>query len=162
MARILEDIALHATDPDGGAPSEAGTLGSGSYFKLNDFATSPLRSSGWHNLKTIITTPDGVTTNYQFFVDGTLAEKVSGVGTAGTLRSYDNIAIGSGFTNGGVDAYFDNMSLQVTPALAPSLDRSLFARYRRQRCWVSGDEVQVIVYRLQNHVGGKRGKSLMC
>ena len=101
--------------------------------------------SGWHNLKTIITTPDGVTTNYQFFVDGTLAEKVSGVGAAGTLRSYDNIAIGSGFTNGGVDAYFDNMSLQVTPAPRAWIDRG--ARYRGAAgCPATG---QVIVYRLQ-------------
>ena len=116
MARILGYTVPTTADPDGGPAETVG--GSGMYFKLNDFGVG-LRSLGWHNLKTIITTPDGVTTNYQFFVDGTLAEKVSGIGAAGTLRSYDNIAIGSGLTNGGVDAYFDNMNLQVIPAPEP-------------------------------------------
>jgi hypothetical protein len=110
MARIL-GYTVPATDPDGG-PAESVT-GAGIYFKLNDFATSPLRSTGWHNLKVVITTPDAVTSNYTFYVDGNLAEKVSGVGAAGTLRSYDNIAIGSGFSNAGVEADFDNQKLEM-------------------------------------------------
>jgi hypothetical protein len=110
MARIL-GYSPGATDPDGG-PAEKIT-GTAQYFKLNDFASSPLRSTGWHNLKVVITTPDAVTTNYAFFVDGNLAEKVSGVGATGTLRSYDNIAIGSGLTNAGIEADFDNEKLEM-------------------------------------------------
>jgi hypothetical protein len=116
MARIL-GYTVAAADPDGGAAESV--TGAGIYFKLNDFAVG-LRSTGWHNLKTIITSDDGVATDYAFYVDGVLAEKVSNVGGAGTLRQYDNIAIGSGLTNGGVNAYFDNQFLEASAIPEPA------------------------------------------
>jgi hypothetical protein len=109
MARIL-GYNVPAVDPDGG-PNESVT-GSGAYFKLNDFGVG-LRSAGWHNLKVVMSTSDGTTTDYEFYVDGQLAERVSGVGTV--IRSYDNIAIGSGLTNANTAAYFDNIRLEVVP-----------------------------------------------
>jgi hypothetical protein len=105
MARIL------------GANSNGGTAGA--YFKLND-AGAPLRSTGWHNLKVVITTDDGLSTDYRFYVDNTLAETALNVSTAANIRSFDNIAMGSGFTNGGVAAYFDDMYLEYIPAPEPS------------------------------------------
>ncbi len=74
---------------------------------------------GWHNLKAVITTADGVSTNYAFYVDNQLAERVSNIGGAGTLRSYDNIRIGSGLSNGSTEAYFDNMVLSYDPVVVP-------------------------------------------
>lgn len=111
MARIL-GFTPTTVDPDGGS-NEGGTLGSGAYFKLNDYGVG-LRSTGWHNLKTVITTADGTSQSYAFYVDNVLAETVSTVGTA--LRSYDNIALGSGLSNGTQDVYFDNMILQSAVA----------------------------------------------
>ena len=116
MARILGYTVPTTADPDGGATESVG--GAGAYFKLNDFAAGA-RSLGWHNLKVVISTDDGVATDYAFYVDSVLAERVDNIGGAGTIRSYDNIAIGSGLTNGGVSAYFDNMSLAVTPVVVP-------------------------------------------
>ena len=110
MARVLGYTVVAGADPDGGA-LESGTLGSGAYFKLNDFGVG-LRSVGWHNLKVIITTNDGNSTDFRFYVDGVLAEKLDNVGTAATIRQFDNVAIGSGFTNGGINAYFDNIDVQ--------------------------------------------------
>lgn len=113
MARIL-GYTVPAVDPDGG-PNESVT-GSGAFFKLNDFGTG-LRNAtaGWRNLKVIISTDDGLSSDYAFYVDNVLAERVSNVSTAATYRSYDNIALGSGLTNAGVNAYFDNMYLEYTP-----------------------------------------------
>ncbi len=155
MARIL-GYSPPATDPDGG-PGEAGKLGSGAYFKLNDFATSPLRSSGWHNIKTIITTPDGVTTNYQFFVDGTLAEKVSGVGLQlerlpGWRQHRHRIWLHQRRSR----CLFRQHEPASHPGARAWIDR--FARYRDAAgCPATG---QVIVYRLQITLA-KRAK-LMC
>jgi len=95
MARIL------------GGASNGGTASA--YFKLND-PGAPLRSVGWHNLKVILTTSNGASTDFRFYVDNILAETVLNVGTV--LRSYDNIAIGSGLSNGSTAAYFDNMRLE--------------------------------------------------
>src|SRR5262249_28295051 len=108
MARIV-GYSPPTVDPEGG-PNETGTLGSGAYFKLNDFGVGT-RSLGWHNLKVIISTDDGVGTDYQFFVDNVLAERVNNVGGAGTTKSYDNVALGSGLTASS-QAYFDNVSVQ--------------------------------------------------
>jgi len=113
MARIL-GYTVPTVDPDGG-PNESVT-GAGIYFKLNDFGVGT-RSLGWHNLKVVISTDDGVSTDYEFYVDNQLAERVSNVGGAGTLRSYDNIAMGSGLSNGSTEAFFDNMVLEFTQAV---------------------------------------------
>lgn len=112
MARIL-GATTAAVDPDGG-PNESVT-GSGIYFKLNDYGVG-LRSTGWHNLKVVISSDDGLSTDYAFYVDNQLAETVNNVGSAATsFRQFDNITIGSGFSNGGVDAGFDNMYLASVP-----------------------------------------------
>ncbi len=118
MARIL-GYSPPTTDPDGG-PAEGGTLGSGAFFKLNDFALSPLRSTGWHNFKVVIGTDDGLSADFEFYVDNVLAERVSNVGTAATLRSYDVVRLGSGLSNAGNAAWYDNVSVQVVVIPEPS------------------------------------------
>jgi hypothetical protein len=111
MARIL-GYSPSTDDIDGG-PDEGGTLGSGTFFKLNDFANSPLRSTGWHNLMVEISTDDGLSADFEFYVDGILAERVSNVGTAATLRSYDLVRLGSGVSNANNAAWYDNFSVAV-------------------------------------------------
>ena len=113
MARIL-GYTPSLADPDGG-PNEDGTLGSGTYFKLNDFANSPLRSTGWHNLQVVIGSDDGTSADFEFYVDGILAERVSNVGSAAQLRSYDNIRLGSGVSNAGNAAWYDNFLVEIVP-----------------------------------------------
>jgi len=117
MARILGYDPIAVPDPDGGPADSIG--GAGAYFKLNDFGVG-LRSTGWHNLKVILTSDDGASTDYAFYVDNVLAERVTNVGTAASLRSYDNIALGSGLSNAGNEAFFDNMFLAVQPVPEPS------------------------------------------
>jgi hypothetical protein len=109
MARIV-GYTVAATDPDGGSNEDY--TGSSIYFKLNDFGVGK-RSVGWHNLKVIISTDGGASTDYAFYVDNALAEKVSNVGS--TLRSYDAIQLGSGNANAGTEAFVDNMKLQIVP-----------------------------------------------
>lgn len=123
MARIL-GYTVAAADPDGG-PAESVT-GASIYFKLNDFGVGQ-RSLGWHNLKVVMSTDDGVGTDYAFYVDNVLAERVSNVGGAGTLRSYENIRIGSGLSNGSTEAFFDNMVLDFTAAVPEPASVVLFA-----------------------------------
>jgi MYXO-CTERM domain-containing protein len=135
MARIL-GYSPPTTDPDGG-PAEGGTLGSGAYFKLNDFGVG-LRSLGWHNLKVEISSDDGLSADFAFYVDNQLAEKVQNVGTAATFRSYENITIGSALSNGSTDAYFDNMFLSTavpepTCAALGLLGLGLLLRRRQRR-----------------------------
>lgn len=111
MARIL-GYTVPTVDPDGG-PNE-GYTGAGIYFKLNDFGVGT-RSIGWHNLKVVISTDNGLSTDYEFYVDNKLAEKVSNVGAASSIRSYDAIYIGSAYSNSNTEAFVDNMKLEVTP-----------------------------------------------
>lgn len=117
MARIL-GFSPPTVDPDGG-PNEAGTLGSGAYFKLNDFGVG-LRSDGWHNLKVVIGSNDGLSLDFAFYVDGLLAEQVLNVGSATSFRQYDNVTLGSGVSNAGNGAYYDNFLVQVTAVPEPS------------------------------------------
>jgi hypothetical protein len=116
MARILGYTVPTTADPDGGPNESVG--GAGAYFKLNDFGAGA-RSLGWHNLKVILSTNDGLSTDYEFYVDNQLAERVSDIGTAASIRSYDNIRIGSGLSNGSTEAFFDNMQLDYTPVVIP-------------------------------------------
>jgi hypothetical protein len=117
MARIL-GYTVPLVDPDGG-PNES-VSGAGIYFKLNDFGVG-LRTTGWHNLKVVISTDDGLSTDFAFYVDNILAELVSNVGTAATIRSYDNVAFGSGLSNGSNTAYYDNFLVEVSPVPEPSI-----------------------------------------
>lgn len=117
MARILGYAASTTADPDGG-PAES-VAGAGAFFKLNDFGVGT-RSLGWHNLKAILSTNDGLSTDFEFYVDNVLVEKVSDVGTATTIRSFDNIRIGSGLSNGSTEVFFDNMRLEYIPIPEPT------------------------------------------
>jgi hypothetical protein len=108
MARILGYTVPTTADPDGGPAESVG--GAGAYFKLNDF-TAPNRSLGWHNFKVIMTTDDGIDTDYAFYVDNVLTEKVSPGGVAGSIRSYDVIRIGSGVSTTN-QAWYDNMNVE--------------------------------------------------
>ena len=107
MARILG----HIPEDTGGS--------AGSYFKLNDFGVG-LRSLGWHNLKVAMSSDDGLSTDYQFYVDGVLAELVSNVGTAAQIRSYDTVRLGSGLSNASTAAYYDNMLVRRVPVPEPA------------------------------------------
>jgi hypothetical protein len=111
MARILGYTVPTTADPEGGPAESVG--GAGAFFKLNDFGTAGLRSAGWHNFKVVMSTDNGTSTDYSFYVDNVLAERVNNIGTAASIRSFDNIVIGSGLTNGSTVAYFDNMRLEV-------------------------------------------------
>jgi PEP-CTERM motif len=117
MARILGYTVPTTADPDGGPAESVG--GSGAFFKLNDFGVGA-RSLGWHNLKAILSTDDGLSTDFEFYVDNVLAEKVSDVGTAATIRSYDTIRIGSGLSNGSTEVFFDNMQLEFIAVPEPA------------------------------------------
>lgn len=117
MARILGYTVPVGADPDGGPNESVG--GAGAFFKLNDFGVG-LRTLGWHNLKTVISTDDGLSSDFEFYVDGVLAERVSNIGTAAQFRQYDNIALGSGLSNASNTAYYDNMFLAVSPVPEPS------------------------------------------
>jgi hypothetical protein len=110
MARIL-GYTPPSADPEGGAAEKAG-LTSGAYFKLNDYGVG-LRSAGWHNLKVVISTDDGTTSDYAFYVDNVLVEQVNNF--AGAFRSYDNVALGAGVSNGNTTAYFDNVNVAAVP-----------------------------------------------
>jgi hypothetical protein len=110
MARILGYNPTAVADPDGGPAESVG--GSGAFFKLNDFGVG-LRSTGWHNLRVVLSSNDGLSTDYDFYVDGVLAERVHNVGTAASIRSYDNIRIGSGLSNANNAAYYDNVRVQT-------------------------------------------------
>ena len=136
MARILGYTVPTTADPDGGATETVG--GAGAYFKLNDFGVG-LRSAGWHNLKVVISTDDGLSADFAFYVDNVLAEYVNNVGTAASFRSYDNITLGSGLSNGSNTAYYDNFFFAVTsvpePGTATLLGIGLagFIAFRRMR-----------------------------
>lgn len=116
MARIVGYTVPTTADPDGGPAETVG--GSGAFFKLNDFGVGS-RSLGWHNLKVILSTDDGLSTDYSFYVDNTLAERVSNVGSSASIRSYDSIILGSGLSNASIGAYWDNVQLQYIPAAVP-------------------------------------------
>jgi hypothetical protein len=97
MARILGyDPSVDGEDV--GGPS--------SFFKLNGPGT-PLRSTGWHKLGVTISNTD-----FKFYVDGILARTVT---NNWTLRSYDEIRIGSGLSNAGNAAYVDNVKMSLNP-----------------------------------------------
>jgi hypothetical protein len=117
MARILGYTVPTTADPDGGPAESVG--GAGAFFKLNDFGVGA-RSLGWHNLKAIISTDDGLSTDYEFYVDSVLAEKVSNVGDATQIRSYDVIRLGSGLSNGNTEVFYDNMQLEYIAVPEPA------------------------------------------
>jgi hypothetical protein len=134
MARILGYNPTAVADPDGGPAESVG--GAGAFFKLNDFGGSVLRSTGWHNLKVVISTDDGLSTDFAFYVDNILSELVSNVGAAASMRQYDNITLGSALSNAGNESFFDNVQLSQVPepatvALAAMVALTLTAARRR-------------------------------
>jgi hypothetical protein len=89
-----------------------GFNGTGSaFFKLND-DPALLRTTGWHNLKVEISD-----TAYRFYVDNQLAETVA---NTFTLRSYDVVRLGSGLSNAGDEAYYDNVVVTNGPVPEPA------------------------------------------
>jgi PEP-CTERM motif-containing protein len=117
MARILGYTPFTTTDPEGG-PAES-VAAAGSYFKLNDFGTSVLRSTGWHNLKVELTknATNGNAVDFAFSVDDQLSERVTGIGL--TLRTWDMIVLGGGLSNGNNAAWFDNFHFEFNTAPTP-------------------------------------------
>jgi hypothetical protein len=135
MARILGYTVPTTADPDGGPNESVG--GAGAFFKLNDFGVGA-RSLGWHNLKAILSTNDGLSTDYEFYVDNVLAERVSNIGIAAEIRSYDVIRLGSGLSNGTTEVFYDNMQVEynaipeaTTFALAGIVGMGLLSVRRR-------------------------------
>lgn len=125
MARIL-GYSNPTTDPDGG-PVEK--LAATNYVKLNDYDPTPEdtvadgpgargTTAAWHNLKVEITTPDGVGTDYNFFVDGAHVEHVN-IATS-SPRTYTALRMGAGVSSTS-DAYFDNILVEFTPAAVVAL-----------------------------------------
>jgi PEP-CTERM motif-containing protein len=92
-------------------PNEQGATGSGAFFKLNE-PGAPLRSAGWHNLAVEISEFD-----FRFFVDGILSEVVP---NTFTLRSYDVVRLGSGLSNAGNEAFYDNVVVETIHQIRPS------------------------------------------
>ena len=91
-------------------PPEAGTVTStGQFFKLNG-AGAPLRSTGWHNLRVVVDN-----SSFRFYVDGVLSRTVA---NSFTLRSYETLVLGSGLSNGSVQAGVDNVKLISDTAMA--------------------------------------------
>jgi hypothetical protein len=88
-----------------GAPGVTGG-GTLNFFKLNQGA-APTRSTGWHNLKAIITD-----TQVTFYVDGILSA-TENTAVAAT-RSFDLARLGSGVSST-AQAYFDNISIDNNP-----------------------------------------------
>jgi hypothetical protein len=87
-----------------------GGTGSGAYFKLNN-AGSPLRSTGWHNLRVDITN-----LMFYFYVDGFLAQSIP---NTVTLRSYELLRLGSGLSSVNT-ANFDNVRLETFAVPEPA------------------------------------------
>jgi hypothetical protein len=78
-----------------------GGTGVSAYFQLND-AGAPARSTGFHNLLV-----DVSTNQLDFFVDGIHAKTLTGF----TLPTspFDRVLLGSGLSNNGNEAYFDDV-----------------------------------------------------
>jgi hypothetical protein len=93
----------------GYTPPDGGNTTAGAFFKLNDVG-SPLRSTGWHNLRVVIDN-----SNFRFYVDGILSRTVA---NSFTIRSYDTLVLGSGLSNGSVQAGVDNVKLISDTAMA--------------------------------------------
>jgi hypothetical protein len=125
MARILgytPTFAPPTSGPANPAPS------SGAYFKLNNIAGAPLRSTGWHNLRVDITN-----TSFSFYVDGILSEVVP---NTFTLRSYDVVRLGSGLSNAGVEAYWDNVMVSAVPEAGSFIAMGLVGLMSAGAVWI--------------------------
>jgi hypothetical protein len=90
----------------------------GAFFKLND-NPALLRSTGWHNLKVEISDA------YRFYVDNQLAETVALNPAA--ARSYDLVRLGSGLSNAGNEAYYDNLVVSTAGAVPEPATLGLLA-----------------------------------
>ncbi|MEX2138042.1 MAG: hypothetical protein WD894_02185 [Pirellulales bacterium] len=93
-------------------PNETRATSSGAFFKLNA-PGAPLRSTGWHNLAVEISDLD-----FRFFVDGILSEIVP---NTFALRSYDVVRLGSGLSNAGHEAFWDNVRVETIHQNRPSV-----------------------------------------
>lgn len=87
-----------------------GGTGASAYFKLNN-PGSPLRSTGWHNLRVDISN-----VVFNFYVDGFLAQTITNSGTA---RSYEVVRLGSGLS-AAATANFDNARLETFQVPEPA------------------------------------------
>ncbi|WP_428306153.1 dockerin type I domain-containing protein [Lacipirellula sp.] len=98
----------------------------GAFFKLNG-PGAPLRSEGWHKLGVTVSDLD-----FKFYVDNILSRTVlrsKGVASTPniTIRSFDEIRIGSGVSNGDHASYVDNVSVVLNPVIvAPPANNADF------------------------------------
>lgn len=113
------------TNPFRAAPP---TPTSGMFFKLNEGGEETLRQTGWVNLRVDISSDDGESTDYKFYVNDILAKTINNVGTAASIRSYDVVRLGSGLSSGTMLGYTDNVSvvLNPEPIVAPGGDNADF------------------------------------
>jgi hypothetical protein len=84
-----------------------GGQGSGAYFPLDGTGvgtTPPGRTTGWHALKAVISP-----TEIDLYVDGTLARVVPPASVTWSPQPYDRMLLGSGLSNNGNAAYFDDV-----------------------------------------------------
>jgi hypothetical protein len=84
-----------------------GGTGSGAFFKLNA-PGAPTRTTGWHNLKAVITDAD-----ITFYVDGIVS--ATEITNVAATRSFDLVRLGSGLASA-AQAFLDNVSLDNNPA----------------------------------------------
>lgn len=94
-----------------GAIGVPGGDGVGAFFKLNQGA-APLRSTGWHNLKAVIS-PTDIT----FYVDGILS--ATEVTTVSNNDSFDVVRLGSGVSSPQT-SYYDNVVVHTDPVPEPA------------------------------------------
>ena len=156
-------IRFSKTDRRGKISRPCGTsanpaTSSGAYFKLNDPGTAPLRTTGWHNLKVEITTSNGTSQDYKFYVDNVLSKTISGVELADAVRRIsDGDAVFSPRLAGFVlDAFASVAPVEVDPELdqLTAREREVLRHIARGYAYKEiAAELHISVKTVESHVG---------